>query len=80
MDAGVTVFDPAAMIDRATFAEPALPSVGLPFVLVGGAPVVFEGEIVAGVRPGRGLRAQAGPAGGGVRDTTERTRGQEAQR
>lgn len=56
-DADLTLFDPAAVIDRATFAAPATPSAGIPWVLVGGVPVVARGAIVAGALPGQAVRA-----------------------
>jgi N-acyl-D-aspartate/D-glutamate deacylase len=55
-DADVTVFDPARVIDRATFEKPAQYSVGIEDVLVVGVPVVRKGELVEGVAPGRGVR------------------------
>jgi N-acyl-D-amino-acid deacylase len=52
--ADVTVFDPVTVIDRATFAKPAEPSLGIRFVLVNGALVLREGQ-ATGARPGRPL-------------------------
>ncbi len=57
-DADVTVFDPATVIDRSTYREPTLPSLGIPFVLVNGVLVVNRGELVADARPGKPLRAR----------------------
>ena len=51
-DADVTVFDPAAIIDRANFKE-LLFSEGVQYVLVNGTLVVKEGESVRGAMPGR---------------------------
>lgn len=56
-DADLAVFDPAAVIDRATYDKPNLPSEGIPFVLVGGTLVVDRSKLVDGVFPGQGLRA-----------------------
>jgi N-acyl-D-aspartate/D-glutamate deacylase len=56
-DADITVFDPAKIIDRATFDEPMQYSAGIPFVLVNGVAVVRDGQSVAGVFPGRAARA-----------------------
>lgn len=56
-DADITVFDPATVADRATYAEPLLPSAGIRFVLVNGTMVVRDGDLVAGVAPGRAVRA-----------------------
>lgn len=55
-DADIAVFDPARVIDRATFESPARYSEGIPHVLVGGVFVVRDGKVVEGVSPGRGLR------------------------
>lgn len=55
-DADITVFDPARVADRATFEEPALPSVGILYVLVNGTFVVKNGELQDGVAPGRAVR------------------------
>jgi dihydroorotase len=56
-DADLTVFDPASVIDRATFATPAVASAGIPFVMVGGTLVVDRGAIVASALPGKAVRA-----------------------
>jgi dihydroorotase len=62
-DADLTVFDPARVIDRATFDNPAQYSSGIQYVLVGGTPVVRDGALASGVFPGRGIRAPiAAPA------------------
>ncbi len=53
--ADVTVFDPATIMDRATFEEPHQPSAGVRYVVVNGEVVLDEGA-VTGARPGRGLR------------------------
>ena len=55
-DADLTLFDPETVLDRATFAEPAVPSQGIPYVLVGGQLVVRGGELVEGVLPGQAIR------------------------
>jgi N-acyl-D-aspartate/D-glutamate deacylase len=56
-DADITVFDPARVIDKATYEEPLQYSEGIVFVLVNGVPVVKNGQLVEGVRPGRAARA-----------------------
>jgi N-acyl-D-aspartate/D-glutamate deacylase len=56
MDADVTVFDPARVIDRATFAEPAQASGGIPHVIVNGTFVVRDGKLIEDARPGRAVR------------------------
>ncbi len=56
-DADLVLFDPATVIDRATYEKPTQPSHGIPHVLVSGVPVVRDGKLVPGALPGRGLRA-----------------------
>ena len=56
-DADVVVFDPKTVIDNAIFGKPAIPSTGMRFVLVNGKPVVQDGKLVEGSRPGLGVRA-----------------------
>lgn len=55
-DADVTVFDPATVIDRATYEDASIPSAGIPYVVVGGQVVVDAGQ-VTDARPGRAIRA-----------------------
>jgi N-acyl-D-amino-acid deacylase len=55
--ADICVFDPATVIDRATFAEPTRPADGIAHVFVNGRPVWGEGK-PSGERPGRALRRQ----------------------
>ena len=57
-DADITIFDAAKIIDRATYTKPAQRSKGIEFVMVNGTLVVDGGEIVNGVNPGRGVKAQ----------------------
>jgi dihydroorotase len=56
-DADITIFDPARVIDKATFEEPLQYSEGIPFVLVNGTLVVKDGQLVQGAHPGRAARA-----------------------
>ena len=56
-DADITVFDAARIVDRSTYREPSLPSVGIAHVIVNGVPVVADGQLVKGVAPGRAVRA-----------------------
>ena len=51
-DADIAVFDPARVMDRATFENPAQYSEGIEYVLVNGTLVVKSGELVDGVAPG----------------------------
>jgi dihydroorotase len=56
-DADITVFDPDRLIDRSTYENGAVPSAGIPHVLVGGTFVVRNGTLVEGAYPGRPVRA-----------------------
>jgi len=56
-DADITVFDPARIIDKATFEDPLQYSDGIYFVFVNGVAVVKAGTLVEGVFPGRAARA-----------------------
>ncbi|MBV9858656.1 MAG: D-aminoacylase [Alphaproteobacteria bacterium] len=64
--ADVAVFDPATVIDRASFAEPTLPAAGIALVFVNGRPVWRDGKS-SGERPGRTLRRQQMQAEAGAR-------------
>ncbi len=58
-DADIVVFDAATVGDRATFAKPMEPSVGVRYLLVGGTVVVDDGKIVPNVFSGRALLGRA---------------------
>lgn len=55
-DADLAIFNPATVIDRATYEDASIPSAGIPFVIVGGQ-VVVDGGAITSARPGRGIRA-----------------------
>lgn len=55
-DADLAVFDPATVLDRATFEAPTTPSAGIAHVIVNGAFVVRDGRLVKGAMPGRAVR------------------------
>ena len=55
-DADLTIFDPATVIDRATYEDAGIPSAGIPYVVVGGQIVVDRGQVTK-ARPGRAVRA-----------------------
>ena len=59
-DADLTIFDPATVIYRATFENPAQYSEGIRHVLVGGVFVVRDEKLVEGVKPGKGIRRAIG--------------------
>ncbi len=55
-DADITVFDPKTVIDKATYQQPALPSIGFRYVLVNGVLVVVDGALQDSEFPGRPAR------------------------
>ena len=55
-DADLTVFDPATVIDRATYNEGNVPSAGIIHVLVEGTLVMKDTSIQDGVFPGQAIR------------------------
>ena len=57
-DADLAIFDPETVLDRATYAEGHLTSVGIPHVLVEGTFVVRDGELVDGAFPGKAIRSE----------------------
>jgi len=61
-DADIVVFDLNKVLDRATYADPTLPSAGIEFVLVNGSVVVERGKIKEGVLPGAAIRGPHAPA------------------
>ena len=54
-DADLDLFNLALVSDRATYAHPTDPSVGMQYVLVGGTPVVEEGKLASNVFPGQAI-------------------------
>ena len=54
--ADAVVFDPAAIAERATYADPLLPPLGVPHVIVNGVVAVEDGRLT-GARPGTVLLA-----------------------
>jgi len=57
-DADIVVFDPAKVIDRATFEKPAQYSEGIVHVLVNGTFVLRASSLVPGVMPGKAIRGR----------------------
>jgi Amidohydrolase family len=58
-DADLVVFDPARVTDEATYKNNTRPSSGIRHVLVDGAFVIRDGELIPDARPGRLIRAGA---------------------
>ncbi len=56
-DADLTLFDPQAVSERATYEQPLLSSQGIPWVIVAGTPIVRAGQLVEDLFPGQGLRS-----------------------
>jgi len=54
-DADVVIFDPQTVTDRATYQHPMEPSVGVEYLLVGGAVLVEKGKLLEGVFPGKAV-------------------------
>jgi N-acyl-D-glutamate deacylase len=61
MDADITVFDPRAVEDRATYAKPNQTSAGMRYVLVNGVFVIWNGELDTAAYPGRPIRRASSP-------------------
>ena len=53
--ADLVIFDPAAVIDRATYEDPARPAAGIDLVLANGE-AIRDGARSTGARPGQVLR------------------------
>jgi N-acyl-D-aspartate/D-glutamate deacylase len=56
-DADLVLFNPATILDRATYEKPAITSTGIKHVMVGGVFVIKNGEPQAAAMPGRAIRA-----------------------
>ncbi len=69
--ADLTVFDPAAVTDEATWESPRRPARGVAYVILGGRVVVDEGRLVGG-SVGRVLRAATDAADDARRDAAAR--------
>lgn len=57
-DADIDVFDPAMVIDKATYQKPAQYSEGFRYVMVSGIPVVRNGKLVESMLPGQPIRSR----------------------
>jgi len=60
MDADITIFDPASVIDRATYTEPGQYSAGIVHVLVNGLAVVSNGVVMPDRYPGQPVKGIGG--------------------
>jgi N-acyl-D-aspartate/D-glutamate deacylase len=56
-DADIAIFDPATVIDRSTYQNPAQYSTGIKHVLVNGVVVVQDEKLAEGVFPGQPIRS-----------------------
>jgi N-acyl-D-glutamate deacylase len=56
MDADIVVFDPDTVTDTSTMAQGALPSSGIPYVVVNGTIIVKGSKVLKGVYPGKPVR------------------------
>jgi N-acyl-D-aspartate/D-glutamate deacylase len=54
-DADIVVFDPQTISDRATFAKPMEPSVGVHYLVVGGTVLIDDGKMVSDIFPGKAI-------------------------
>jgi formylmethanofuran dehydrogenase subunit A len=54
-DADLVIFDLQTVTDRATYQHPMETSVGVEYLLVGGAMVVDKGKLIEGVFPGKAV-------------------------
>src|SRR3954469_21636359 len=54
-DADVVIFDPQTVTDRATYQHPMEPSVGVEYLLVGGAVLVDKGKLTDGIFLGKAI-------------------------
>jgi N-acyl-D-aspartate/D-glutamate deacylase len=62
VDADITIFDPATVIDQATYEAPTRTSTGIIHVLVGGTAVVRDQRLVEGAAPGQPVRSNITPS------------------
>ena len=59
-DADITIFDPDTVRDNSSLdkGKNAQPTTGIPYVVVNGTVVVKDSKVLAGVYPGRPIRAK----------------------
>jgi N-acyl-D-glutamate deacylase len=56
MDADITIFDPETVTDNGTPTQGALPTTGIPYVIVNGTVVVKDSKVLKDVYPGQAIR------------------------
>lgn len=56
MDADIIVLDPQTVTDNSTMTQGALPSTGIPYVIVNGTIIVKDSQVLKGVFPGKPVR------------------------
>ena len=56
MVADITIFDPETITDNSTYAKGAIPSSGIPHVIVNGVIVMRDSEPLKGINPGQAIR------------------------
>jgi N-acyl-D-aspartate/D-glutamate deacylase len=61
-DADINVFDLATVSDRATYAQPREPSIGMKYVFVEGTAVIDDGKLVPNIYPGQAVVNHRSPA------------------
>lgn len=61
MDADIVVFDSEGIHDKATYEAPYLASEGVRHLLVGGTPLIQDGELDLSVMPGEPIKGQPSP-------------------
>ncbi|MDE1567060.1 amidohydrolase family protein [Aquabacter sediminis] len=57
-DADILVFDPRTIDAKASFSRMTAPATGVDVLLVGGCPVIRDGQLDTGPRPGQALRTE----------------------
>ncbi|NHO67779.1 amidohydrolase family protein [Aestuariicella hydrocarbonica] len=55
-DADITIFNPVTVTDNSTYKQGALPSTGIPYVVVNGTVVVKDSKVLEGVYPGKAIK------------------------
>jgi hypothetical protein len=64
-DGDIVVFDPNTISDRSTFQKPMEPSVGVHYLLVGGAVLIDDGKMASDMYPGKAVLGPGKAVGSG---------------